>query len=121
MGITDGNILYCHGVSEGNLDRKTSTLEYKNRNVYDCFNHPFTYEFGSPDLNLPSITFDDRPCPYKRSRYTPDLLPTAIYVASKIYFINLTTPSYSQDILTYDDTNTFHVVNKYETFLGRVK
>ena len=35
VGITDGNILYCHGVSEGNVDRKISTLEYNNRIVYD--------------------------------------------------------------------------------------
>ena len=27
MGITYGEILYCHGVSEGNMDRKVSTLE----------------------------------------------------------------------------------------------
>ena len=29
MGITDGKLLYCHGVSEGNRDRKISTLYYK--------------------------------------------------------------------------------------------
>ena len=26
MGITDGKLLYCHGVTEGNVDRKVSTL-----------------------------------------------------------------------------------------------
>ena len=35
MGITDGKLLYCHGVAEGNEDKKISTLEYKNRTVYD--------------------------------------------------------------------------------------
>ena len=42
MGITDGKLIYCHGVSEGNVDRNISTLEYNNRTVYDCFNNPFT-------------------------------------------------------------------------------
>ena len=27
MGITDGKLLYCHGVAEGNMDKKISTLE----------------------------------------------------------------------------------------------
>ena len=35
MGITDGKLLYCHGVSEGNVDRKISTLDYNTRTVYD--------------------------------------------------------------------------------------
>ena len=35
MGITYGKLLYCHGVSEGNVDRKISTLEYNNRTLYD--------------------------------------------------------------------------------------
>ena len=34
MGITDGKLLYCHGVAEGNKDKKISTLEYNNRKVY---------------------------------------------------------------------------------------
>ena len=43
MGITDGELLYCHGVAEGNTDKKISTLEYNNRTFYDCFNNTFTY------------------------------------------------------------------------------
>ena len=35
MGITDRKLLYCHGLSEVNMDRKISTLEYNNRTVYD--------------------------------------------------------------------------------------
>ena len=27
MGITDGKLLYFHGVAEGNMDKKISTLE----------------------------------------------------------------------------------------------
>ena len=30
MGVTDGKLIYCHGVAEGNLDKKISTLEYNN-------------------------------------------------------------------------------------------
>ena len=39
MGITDVKLLYCHGVAEGNKDKKISTLEYNNRTVYYCFNN----------------------------------------------------------------------------------
>ena len=67
MGITYVNLLYCNGVSEGNVDRKISTLDYNNRTVYDYSNNPFTYEFVSPDLNLPPVTFDYRTCLKKRS------------------------------------------------------
>ena len=63
MGITDGKLLYCHGVAEGNEDKKISTLEYNNRTVYDCFNNPFTADCGSPAMHLPPITIDDRPPP----------------------------------------------------------
>ena len=84
MGIIDGKLLDCHGVAEGNVDREFSTLEYNNRTVYDCFNNPFTYEFGSPSFNIPPIIFDDRPCPHKIACYTqicsqlPSLLPLKI-------------------------------------------
>ena len=87
MGITDRKLLYCNGVSEGNVGRKISTLEYNNRTVYEFFCDPFTDVFGSPYLNLTPITIDDRPLPHKRSRYTPDLIPAAIYVASEIILV----------------------------------
>ena len=35
MRITDGKLLYCHGIAEVNMDKKISTLEYNNRKVYD--------------------------------------------------------------------------------------
>ena len=60
MGITDGNILFCHGILEESVDNKTSTKDYNNRTVYDCFNNIFTANFFS-DLNLPHITIDYRP------------------------------------------------------------
>ena len=63
MGITDGKILYCHSVAEGNEDKKISTLEYNNRTVYDCFNNTFTSDFGIPAMNLPLIIINDRPPP----------------------------------------------------------
>ena len=67
MGVTDGKLLYCHGVVERNVDKKFSTLEYNNRTVYDCFNNIFTADCGIPDMHLPPITIDDRPPPHKRS------------------------------------------------------
>ena len=68
MSITYGKLLFFHGISEVNVDNKISTREY--RTVYDCFNNPFTADFGSPYLNLPPITINDRPHPHKRARYT---------------------------------------------------
>ena len=91
MGITYGKLIYCCGVAEVNVDKNISTFYYNKRTFYDWFNIPFTYECGSPDLNLPPITIDDRPPPHKRARYTPDLIPAAIYVASENYVSILTT------------------------------
>ena len=59
--ITYWGLLYCHGVAEGNVDKKISTLEYNNRTVYDCFNNPITDDFGSPAIHIPPITIYDRP------------------------------------------------------------
>ena len=63
IGIKYGKLLYCHGVVEENMDKKISTLEYNNRTVYDWFNHPFTADFGSPDIHLPLKTIYDIPLP----------------------------------------------------------
>ena len=60
MGIKNGKILLYHGILEGSVDKKISTIEYNNRTVYDCFNNPFTDECGTPDLNLSPITIDDK-------------------------------------------------------------
>ena len=76
MGITDGNLLYCYGVAEGNTEKKFSTLEYNNRTVYDCFNDPSTDGFGIPDLHLPPITNDDIPRLNKRAQYTVQIRET---------------------------------------------
>ena len=65
MGIIDGKLIYCHGVTEENVDKKISTLEYKNWTVYDLCNNPFTAGFVSPDLHLTPIIIDDRPPPKK--------------------------------------------------------
>ena len=121
MGIADGNLLYYHGVAEGNMDKKISTLEYNNRRVYECFNNPFTDEFGIPYLNLPPINFDDRTLSHKIAHYTPDLLPYAISVASENASITLTTTSDSPYILPSDDPITLHVMKKYVPLLCGAK
>ena len=118
MGIADGNLLFCHGISEESVDKKISAREYNNSAVYECCNNPFTSDFGSPALNLPPITIDDRPHPHKISRYTPDLLPSTISVASENSVKALTTPFDFTDILLYDDPNTLHVMKKDVTYQG---
>ena len=120
MGITYGDLLYCNSVAKGNVEKKISTLDYNNRTVYECFNNHFTYEFGSPYLNLTLITIDDRPLLHKKSHYTPSLLTDAIYVASENYVSTLTTPSDSPDLLPSDYPDTLLVMKKYVPFLGRV-
>ena len=35
MGIPDGNILFCHEISDGRVENKISTREYNNRTVCD--------------------------------------------------------------------------------------
>ena len=34
MGIIDGRLLLCHGISEESVDRKILTVDYNNRKVY---------------------------------------------------------------------------------------
>ena len=41
VGITDGKLLYFHGVAEVNVDKKIKILKYNNSTVYGCFNNPF--------------------------------------------------------------------------------
>ena len=60
--------------------------------IYDCFNNSFTADYGNPSLEIPPITINDRTIPHKISRYTPDMLPDTIYVASENYVSTLTIP-----------------------------
>ena len=92
MGIKDGIILYCHGVTQGNVDREVSTLDYNKMTVYHYFNNIFTYEFCIPYLNVPHINFDDKSDLHERACYIPDLIPDAISVASDNTFNTFTTP-----------------------------
>ena len=119
MGIIDGKLLYCHGVAEGNVDKQISTLECNNRTVYDCFNDPFTADFGSPAMHLPPITIDGTPPPHNRARYAPYLIPATIYVASENSVSTFTSPSNSPDILPTDEPNTLYVLKKYLPLKGR--
>ena len=120
MGITYGKLLYCQGVAEGNVTKKISTLEYNSRTVYDCFNDPFTDDFGSPNLHPTPINIDDIPHPHEIYQCTPYLISSAIYVASESSGSTLTNPRYSPYFLPSDDPNTLYVMKKYVLFKGRV-
>ena len=123
MGIIDGKILFCHGISEGGEGKKFSTREYNDRMVYECFNNTIPYHGGSPALNLPTIIIDDSPRPYKRARYAPDMLTAAISVASGKSVSTLTSPSYFQQVLvlTSDDTNPHNFMKTDNPVRVRVK
>ena len=99
--ITYGKLLFYHGISEGSVDKKFSTREYKNMTVYDCFNNTFPYYCSRPALNISTITIDDGPLPHKLSRYTPDLLSADISVASKNSDNTLPPLLIHQDSLSY--------------------
>ena len=38
---------------------KVSMIEYNFRRDYDCFNSPFSVDYGIPDLNLRTMPLDD--------------------------------------------------------------
>ena len=90
-------------------------IEFNNRTVYECFNNPFSVGSFNPGLNIPPITIDDSPIPNKRSWYTPDTLPSAIYVASGNSVNVFTNPSDYLQLLEpkYDDTDTQHTIISY--------
>ena len=115
MGITNEKLIFYHGVSKVNVDKKISMIEYKNRMVYDCFNNNFTSDFVSSTLNITPITIDGRPIQHKRSRYTPYLLPDTIYFAPENSAINFDTLSDSPKLLllTSDYPNHHHFMKKY--------
>ena len=119
VGITDGELLYCHGVSEGTMDKKISTLECNNRTVYDYFNNPFTAYFGIPAMHIPPVTIEYRPPPHKRAQYAPDLLTVVISVSSENSIITLNTPSDYPGLLPTDDPNALHVIKKDVPLKGR--
>ena len=58
------------------------------------------------------MPIDDSSILNRRYQYTPDLPPSAIYVASGIYIITLTTTSEPPKVslLTYDATDTDHII-----------
>ena len=82
MRIIDRKLLFYHFISELSRDKKITPRDYNGRTVYDCFKNTFPVDFGSPDLNIPSMSIDDITRPNKRALYTPDMLPASIYVAS---------------------------------------
>ena len=62
MGITDGKLLYCHGVAEGNKDKKISTLEYNNRTLMtDSIIHLHLIVVAQLCIYLPSPSMIDPP------------------------------------------------------------
>ena len=102
---------------------KNLTREYNNRTVYDWLNNTFQTDCGRPYLNQNLIPIDDRTHPHKIYHYTPDIFPDTISVASENYVSSFTNPSYMPQILllTYDDTNYYHYMKKYEPYRGKVK
>ena len=112
IGITYGNFLFCHGISEQSNNKTIPMKEYNNRTVYDCFNNPFLVYGGSPALNLSTLTIGDSPCPKTISQYTSDPLPDAIYVTSGNYDSTLTILSEFPQfpVFNYYNPDTEHTI-----------
>ena len=123
MIITDEKLLFCHVISEGSVDKKISTIEYNTRTFYYCSNNLIQDYHGSPALNLPPITIDDRPRLHLKSQYTPDMLPYSISVSSEKSVSGFTTSSGSPQLLLLPsyDNNYCRTMKKYQSYRGRVK
>ena len=119
MGITDGKLRFFHGISRDSQYNTISTKCYNERTFYDFLNNPFKDNSCIPAINIPPITIDDRSRPHKGARYTPDLLPVSMSVASENYVSTFTTPYYLAQIflLPSDGYNPPHVIIKDEPFL----
>ena len=89
MGITYSKLLFCHGISEGIVDKNISTREYNNSKVYDCFNNPFRDCCCRPGLNLPTTTIYGRPRLDKIAGYTLDLITDTMSFVSKTLLVIL--------------------------------
>ena len=83
MGILDENVLFCHGTSEKNRDRKIILRYYNWVAVYDWFINPFKLYGRILALDIPHVSIDDRPCPNKKSGCNSDPLPDTIYIVYK--------------------------------------
>ena len=63
MGIIDGKLLLCHGISEERKDKTISTRKNKSSTGYECFNKPFLVYGGILDFNTPPIPIENSPQP----------------------------------------------------------
>ena len=91
--------------------------------IYYLLNNPFTADCGSPALNINPITIDDITSMNNRYRYTPDLIPAAISVASENFVGTLATPYDSPPplLIPYDDPILPHEMRKDQPYCVRVK
>ena len=123
MGITVAKILFCHGISELNREKKSQMREYSNRTVYNCFNNQFSFDFSISFLILPPMDIGDSTRPNKISRYTPYQLTAIIYVASGKYVSAFTNPldSLQVIVITSDDIHTQHNITRDNPWCGRGK
>ena len=98
--------------------KKFLIREYNESTFYNCFNNTSIDNCGRPSLNLPPITIGDSSRLDKISLYTPDLLPSAIFVSSKNYVSTLTTPSDSPQVLLLPSSYPYprHAMKKYNTY-----
>ena len=77
----------------------------------------------NPNFNIIPITNDDSPYPDKKSCYNPDPLLAVIYASSENSVSNFTIhyDPLQLIVLTSDDTNLNHYINKYNPGHVRVK
>ena len=122
MGIIDGYLLLCHGISEQIKDKTVSTRKYNDRTVYDWFNDSFSFDCGSPALNPPHVPIGDSPRLNKTAWYTSDPLTDAISITPGYSVSTLTTPSDPPQLpeQNYDYPDTLHTIMNDNPFRGNM-
>ena len=95
MGITEAKVLFCHGISEGNMDKEITSREYNVRKVFGCFRNHFTDNFGILDLYLPPMALAIVPAKKKEFARTLIFYQLPFLLPPKTFFVlwpHLTTP-----------------------------
>ena len=100
VGITYVKPLLFHGIPQERKDKKISIISYTNIIVYEFFKNPFPADCGIPYLNLPPVPIDDISHQNKKSCYTYDFLPDAIFLPLETILVLLPPIMVTQKVLS---------------------
>ena len=87
MGITEAKVLFCHGISEGNMDKEITSREYNVRKVFGFLRNHFTDDCGILDLSLPPMALTIVPVKTKESARTLIFYQLPFLLPPKTFFV----------------------------------